>query len=376
MIEVRDFRGKLNFDDNDYRVPKGDYTDALNITRDAQGEGQDMVVSTIPGNIIVEDELPSTGFSKVIGNFADKTRNRVYYFTWNSDGFNRISYYDLNTETIIVLVEDISDTNGIPVLNFNPDWRINHIDIIYRDEDGDLLFWTDGLNAPSKINVKTAENGNYGTIIRSYLDVAKEPPATPPICVYEDNSSITVNNLNNKLFKFKYRFVYDDFEKSVTSAQSYVPIPKNYSNQTIATDPTKNSSIFLLLDSGAENVKKIEILGSESLGVTWSDFFLITVLDKSILSIPSNNTAQFKFFNDQAYSVISITESIQPFDNVPQKAYTQSLPNGNVLDYGAITENYNLVNGYYVAEVSPNLLQSSVIGQTALTQTYAIEDFI
>jgi len=347
MIEVRDFRGKLNFDDNDYRVPKGDYTDALNITRDAQGDGQDMVVSNVVGNQIVEDELPSTGFSKVIGNFADKTRNRVYYCTWNSDGFNRISYYDLNTETIVVLIEDLTDTGGVSVLNFDPSWRINHIDIIYRDEEGDLFFWTDGLNPPSKINVKTAENGDYGTIIRSYLDVAKEPPTNPPYCIYENDATVTTNNLQNRLFKFKYRFVYDDLEKSVTSAQSSIPIPIKYSEQGTVTDPTKNADIFIVFQTGAENVTKIELLGAESQGETFSDFFLIQVLDKSKLGLNSNDVSYFRFYNNQAYSAIPVIESLQPFDNVPQKAYTQSLPNGNVLDYGAITENYDLINPNY-----------------------------
>jgi hypothetical protein len=35
VIEIRGFNGKLNQDDNPYRLPKNDYTDALNITRDA-----------------------------------------------------------------------------------------------------------------------------------------------------------------------------------------------------------------------------------------------------------------------------------------------------------------------------------------------------
>jgi hypothetical protein len=296
MIEVRDFRGKLNFDDNEYRVPKGDYTDALNITRDAQGDGQDMVVSTIPGNLIVENELP-TGTSKVIGNFADKTRNRVYYCTWNSDGFNRISYYDLNTDAITVLIEDLTDTGGVPVLNFDPSWRINHIDIIYRDEEGDLLFWTDGLNPPSKINVKTAENGDYGTIIRSYLDVAKEPPTDPPYCIYENDATVTTNNLQNRLFKFKYRFVYDDLEKSVTSAQSSIPIPIKYSEQATVTDPTKNADIFIVFQTGAENVTKIELLGAESQGEIFSDFFLIDVIDKDKLALNSNDVSYYRFYN-------------------------------------------------------------------------------
>lgn len=459
MIETRGFTGKLNTDDNDYRIPNGDYVAALNITRDAQGHGQDEVVSNIVGNqgipilsstqetIIVSgiatttitfanSALPflniliriyngptfttlssyatlghssinqitaglydnrvtvagisysytSTTFSitynsssyqnidviiqnirygtnKVIGNYADRVRNRQYYFTWNSTGLDSIDYYDGNSNLIVNLIANKIDTDYVDVLNFDASYRINHIDIIYRDE-GDLLFWTDGLNPPRKLNVETALAGGYGTIISSYLDVAKEPPSNPPYCVYYDNTSITINNLNNKQFKFKYRFVFDDNEKSVTSAQCEVPIPVNYSNQSVATDPTKNNNIFMVLDTGANNVKKIEILGAESLGETWSDFFLIDVLDKSLLNISDNDIISYRFYNNQAYTTIPLQESIQPFDNVPQKAYTQSLPNGNVLDYGAITENYDLLK--QESEVVVSYKSSSLLRKTGI----------
>ena len=343
MIEVRGFNGKLNLDDQEYRIPNGDFVDALNITRDAQGHGQDMVVSNVVGNLLVEDAMPEFGINKVIGSYADRTRNRIYYFTWNENGYNRISYYNRTTNSIVLVMEDLTDTDGIGVLNFDPSWRINHIDIVYKEENGDLLFWTDGLNPPRKINVLTAETGGYGVIKNSYIDVAKEPPSAPPYCVYENDSTVTTNNLQNKLFKFKYRFVYDDLEKSVTSAQSAIPIPIKYSDQAVVTDPTKNADIFIVFETGAENVTKIELLGAESLGINFSDFFLIKVIDKAELNLNSNDVSHFRFYNDQAYNSIPLAESIQPFDNVPQKAYTQSLPNGNVLDYGAITENYDLI---------------------------------
>ena len=343
MIEVRGFNGKLNLDDNPYRVPKDDFLDALNVTRDAQGVGQDMTITNVIGNTLVSDNLPD-GTNKVIGNYADRTRNRQYYFTWNSLGYHRISYYNASLDTIVVLMENLTDTADVDVLKFNPSYRINHIDVVYRDELGDLLFWTDGLNPPRKINIKTAQDGGYGVIIESYIDVAKQPPLAPPYCAYIDEV-VTVNNLNNKLFKFKYRFVFDDNEKSVTSAQSQLAIPTGYSLQSISSDPTKNSAIFMVLQTGDKNVTKIEVLGAESLGETWSDFFLIEVLDKDRLNINNNDVTTYKFFNNNTYTYIPLNESIQPFDNIPLIAETQSLPNGNVLDYGAITEGYDLVNG-------------------------------
>src|SRR5678809_1186036 len=83
----RVFNGKLNLDVQNYRIPQGDYVDALNITRDSPGEGQDIVVTNIVGNVSVAYSLPS-GTNKVIGKFPDKIRNRVYYSVWNSNDFD------------------------------------------------------------------------------------------------------------------------------------------------------------------------------------------------------------------------------------------------------------------------------------------------
>ena len=366
MIEVRGFNGKLNLDDNPYRLPNGDYSDALNITRDAQGTGQDEVVSNVVGNTEVYYQFEEDTTSKVIGNYADKVRNRQYNFVWNSGGYHEITYYDATANVIVKVIKNLTDTGDVNVLNFDIDYKINHIDIIYRDEDGDLLYWTDGLNPPRKVNVKTATTGGYGTIVSSYIDVAKEPPSAPPYCIYEDDETVTTNNLNGKLFKFKYRFVFDDLEKSVTSAQSEVPLPYNaISNQTLG-DATKNADIFIAFQTGAANVTRIELLGSESLGTTWSDFALINVFDKSELGLNDNDVTYYRFYNNEAYNQISIIESIQPFDLVPQKAYTQSLPNGNVLDYGAITEGYNLVVPYFITTPLTNFSSAKLINNLLL----------
>ena len=83
MIINKVFQGGLNLDTQDYRLPDGDYPYALNVTKDAQGVGQDFVVSNIMGNREVAYTLP-TGINKCIGKFNDNVRNRIYYFVWNS----------------------------------------------------------------------------------------------------------------------------------------------------------------------------------------------------------------------------------------------------------------------------------------------------
>lgn len=339
---VRIFNGKMDKDTDAYRVRQQDYTDALNITKDAQGEGTDGPASVILGNALVPYAGITSPTFKTIGRYEDKVRNRVYAFIWASNGHNQILFYDKTNNGIVKVMEDITDTGGTGVLNFDPSFHINHIDIVYRDA-GDLLFWTDGLNPPSKINVKTALAGGYGIILRSYINVAKEPPSVPPPVTYEDDATITVNNLRKKLFKFKYRYVYDDLEKSVWSAQSEIPLPINYTDSAVDKDPTKNAKIAMVVQTGRANVTKIEIAGTQSLGNVFSDFFLIAVLDKAVLGIPSNDITTFRFLNDQAYNFVDAIESILDSDWVPQKAAAQALPNGNVLTYGAITEGYDLI---------------------------------
>src|ERR1700733_4237319 len=117
------FNGSLNLDVQPYRISNGDYIEALNITRDSQGQGQDIVVANVIGNELVNYDLP-TGINKRIGSFADKLRNRIYYFIWNSYNQHLILYYDGDSDTILKLIQNLTDTDGVNVLNFNPSYRI------------------------------------------------------------------------------------------------------------------------------------------------------------------------------------------------------------------------------------------------------------
>lgn len=301
-------------DNHPFRLDAGDFVSALNITRDSEGMGTDEVVSNIAGNLLVSYTLPD-GTKRCIGNYPDKVKNRVYYFIWNSTGKHSILYYDKSLNTIVKVFENLTDSGNVDILHFNPSWRINHIDIIYRDE-GDLLFWTDGLNPPRKINVLTATTGGYGVWVESYINVIKAPPQIPPAVTYEDDATITVNNLRKKLFRFKEVMEYDDFEKSVTSSQSVLPLPVNYMDSAVDKDPTKNARIAIVVQTGDSRVKKLHILAAVNIGDGFSDFFTIAVLDKAQLAIPDNDIYTYRFYNDQSYVYYNIQQSIQPFDFV------------------------------------------------------------
>lgn len=339
--EVKRILGRLNLDDSYYNLGREDYADALNITKDAQQQSNDISITNIIGNRYVPYNKPS-GTNITIGAKADTLKNRVFEFIWNSLDKHSIVIYDNVTRVRTKLIENLTDTNQIDVLQFTRYNKIIHVDIIYRDdEEGDLLFWTDGNVSPRKANVKHIQDGIYTYVKTPFIELAKQPPRTVITGVYGDDTTRNSNSLRRKLFMATYRFVYDDFDKSTFTAYSKIPLPIGYYGSDNDIDNGKNNFITFTVDTGDENVKSIEIAVRSNIGNEWQDFVLITTLNKEDLSISDNSTYDFLFYNDAIYPPINIDEATQLFDWVPKKAKSQCLPNGNVVVLSAITEGYD-----------------------------------
>ncbi|MGI9215351.1 MAG: hypothetical protein ACR2HS_06970, partial [Gammaproteobacteria bacterium] len=161
--------------------------DALNITRDAEGEAQDKFVSNILGNSLINYVLPD-GINKVIGFYADKLRNRAYYFIWNSEGYNSIVFLNADDNQVVKVLESKTDSDGQDNLKFNPSYKVLSVNLIHRDE-GDLLFFNDSFNEPRVINVDADFGNNWK---EEYLSVAKAPPIMPLKPVYENDYGDTL----------------------------------------------------------------------------------------------------------------------------------------------------------------------------------------
>lgn len=337
MIINTPFSGRLNLDDADYRISNNDYIDALNVTKDAQGAAQDKVVSNIQGNTLIPYTAPS-GTNKVIGFYSDKVRNRAYYFLWNSNGYNTILYYDLNTDVVVPVLISKTQSNGIDILNFNPSYKVLSVNIFYRDLEGDILFFNDAYNQPKSLNVTNIYGNNWKL---EYLLVAKAPPVMPPKVTYENDTTITINNLRNKLFQFSYRYVYDNNEKSVWSSKSIVPLPNQPSLTLTDNNAENNARIAIVFSTGGPDVKAIEVCFRETTNGLTSDWYLIKSFNKESLTILDDTVYNFRFYNDSIYTQLDLTETDQLQDWVPQRANASELANGNVLLYAGIVEGYD-----------------------------------
>lgn len=330
------FNGRLNLDDAALFVAKGDFISALNITRDQISGQQDLVCSNIKSNRFVPYNLPG-GTNKVIGAKSDALRNCVYYFIFNSALYHTIARYNNDDRTIDTVFQNVTDTGNLNIFDLYENRKINHIDIIHRDE-GDLLYWTDGFTSPKKINVTKALNGEYAPASALDIEAAKAPPLFPAGALYISDSNIVVNNVNKNLFEFAYRNIYHDFEKSTFSPLSVSPL-RQYDYLT-ALNPLSNNAITVTVNTGGKEITKIEVVMRQNQGNVYSDYYLINTISKSALGLADNLEYSFNFSNDAAYPVIDVREATELFDYVPRRANAQILVNGNYLVYGGILEGY------------------------------------
>lgn len=169
----------------------------------------------------------------------------------------------------------------------------------------------------------------------------------PPSVVYENDATVSVNNLRKKLFLFRTRQRFINKEKSVYSAISAMPLPINYLDTAFDKDPTKNCRIAVVIPTGQADVKEIEVSAailpdsSVKAGDEITGWFTIANLNKADLSISDNDLYTLRFYNNQVYLPCDPLDTTQLQDLVPLEANGLEFLNGNVPVYGGIKEGFN-----------------------------------
>ena len=156
-------KGVMNKDLDERLVPNGQYRDAMNV-QVSTSEGSDVgTVQNILGNIRV-DGLNLIDF-KCVGAVADEKNDVLYWFITGPTTDAIVEYHDNGTVTPVLV-----DTNK-DVLKFDPSNVITGINII-----DNLLFWTDDVNEPKKINIDTLKlNLHTNLSTHSTMFVATNP---------------------------------------------------------------------------------------------------------------------------------------------------------------------------------------------------------
>lgn len=343
-VEKRVFASGMDLDSDDRLVPQGFYRESLNVRAGSSNDSDVGALENVVGNELVSLNF---GGGTVIGSHRSEERNSIIYFVYDPTPLNGshaiIEYYDDDTSKVV-----LKNT----ILNFSPDYLITGI----NDING-LLYWTDDYNPPRKINIDKAilhtqsqgtDPNGYSQLLSNgnllereqFINAIKAQPIQRPSFYFSTDSSRDHNYVRKGYyFKFKYRYVYDDDEKSAWSSISDL----SYTDYDILQSSTVNSPesygevylyncIVINLLNGHETVKRIEVAASES----ESDFFLIADIER----VSGLNVQSVMFYNDEVYPLIEVNDSIKPYDDVPRLAKAQELIDGNKIVYG------NYLSGY------------------------------
>ena len=150
--------GKMNKDLDERIVPNGEYRDALNI-QVSTSEGSEVgTVQNILGNALLTGQTFIPIDATCVGSIADEKNDRVYWFITSSTK-DMILRADAAGGIELVFI-DVNKN----VLKFNGE-IITGINII-----DDLLFWTDNINEPRKINIQRSILGSFnGNAVQTKL---------------------------------------------------------------------------------------------------------------------------------------------------------------------------------------------------------------
>lgn len=231
--------------------------------------------------------------------------------------------------------------------------------------------WQGNSPANSGVIMKYVGNTQYYDIDFLLLDRIKKPPVFSPDILknqsfnginfdegYGKDITKEINLLRGYLFQFAYRYVYDDYEKSVWSPISEVGLPNGQEIPiaVFSPDVQECNVIGFKLNTGRPNIIRLEIAMRQTNDfgtLERSNFFLIDRIDRydedkqlrldvnGVPILPFDTTYNYLFYNNNANETLDNADQIRLFDYVPQVCHTQKVVHNNRLVDGNITEGYN-----------------------------------
>jgi hypothetical protein len=340
----------LNKEDDVRLVKNVEMTDALNVRISADTNGDGGVIKNAYGNAAVSFKagnnwqakthaLPAPT-NKVIGSVSDLKDGIVIFFVWNSNEDHSIYRFSTAAGVAELVYRD-------SVLSFQADSFIKGDVIRSLDEDS-LLYFTDGISSPKKINVSRAIRGGYSGVLNTgsdsekleFLTLAKKPPLDPPTFAFFTDSTVEENNIYENTYQFAYRYVYLDGEVSAISKYSELAVSQQQLRDGLISDEQKleNNAIRVSVLTSVADVRRIEVLARNGNTGAW---FIIGEISNPSLS--SSATLYVDFKNDELYRFISTTDSDKLYDAVPLTAQSQTISGGRLF-LGNYTEGYPNVN--------------------------------
>mgnify|MGYP003633186786 FL=1 len=192
MAEIKNtfLKQRMNQDIDSRILPNGEYREAINL-QISRSEGSTVgEFENMLGNSVITN-LANNTF--VIGQYVNETTNVVYLFATDHDSAN--GDRDVNANNYIYELSLEGSYNLVTLvtgnfLNFNKSFPIIGINLVE-----DLLFFTDNLNQPRKINITLANPAQVTTPTHyeneDQISVAKYAPCEPIVAMERFNTRVT-----------------------------------------------------------------------------------------------------------------------------------------------------------------------------------------
>ena len=169
------------------------------------------------------------------------------------------------------------------------------------------------------------------------VDFIQWAPNKPPKAEYRSYPNKSSNNVFQKLFQFRYRFIYENGERSALSPISKLPTPviDYLLTQQNISQTSEENGIRVFFDTGSPFVKHIEILFREG---NFDDFRIFKRIEKKRERFHSESVFFVDFFNEESTLPVSLRVANQNFDNVPLQAGAFTMIDKSRSAFGDILE--------------------------------------
>ena len=340
-------KGRMNKSVDERLVPQGEYIDALNCRLGSTENTEIGAVENSLGNTklttLTYEGLALSSQAKCIGAYEDGGEETMYWFINDPANVNSntgkvdmiVSY---NTKLDLLFYHVISTS----LLNFDDTYLVTGINLI----DG-LLFFTDNLNPPRKININRTylyPINDVDQVTEQDIGVIVAPPLFAPTLTPTQQGG-GENYMTDIMISFAYRYKYEDNEYSAVSPFSpisFSPGPFQLDFSTYDNIGMQNvfNSVIMKFNTGGKNVKGIDLLFKSTNFAAINVIERFNKLDQGWLD---NVEQTFQFTNQKIYTVLPEAQLLRLFDNVPKIAQAQTLM-GNRLMYGNYVDGYNITN--------------------------------
>lgn len=292
------------------------------LTTDAGEVGN---LESIGSTILIPNPFLPAGTNIEIGNPTEQAKNRWVSFNWNSNGDHGIYVYYVLTQTWYVAILDAQVTGG---LNFDKNHYIHSARIINGS-----VYWTEFLqNQPRRFNIDAAikmNDGSFSTTVLPYtspLDISviswiRRQPGLPPTSakITQTSPVLDTNFIPELAIKFRYRYVYRDYEIGTASAYSLLQ-DFNVDGETF----NRMDVAIPLQEKIQQDVLQVDLIGQYLLSPNQTEFVINswnTKVAADAVAIAAHNAGTtaltYSFYNDKVGIALDAAYAAKPFDSFP-----------------------------------------------------------